>query len=173
MGLVHALLLTVAQLTCYVPPVDAPVAEPFVAPACPYCPGHRGVEYVVAAGTPVRAAASGEVTFDGVVAGSRYLVVNNDDGLTATYGILASSAVTVGARVQAGQILAHAGARLYFGLRMGDVYVDPQDYLAVVHWRPRLVPSSGLPGRPARPMPPSCPRLSAGGSGPVALLPAW
>ena len=158
MGLVLAVLVTVARVTCYLPPVGAPIAEPFAEPPCPYCAGgHRGVEYDVAPGTPVRAAAPGVVTFDGVVAGTRYLVVLGDDGLSATYGMLASSAAAVGDHVRVGEVVARAGSRLYFGLRRDDTYLDPEDYLGVVRHRPRLVPSSGLPGRPARPLPPTCP----------------
>ena len=48
---------------------------PFRAPACAYCPGNRGLEYDAAVGSPVRAAAAGTVTFAGVVAGVRYVVV--------------------------------------------------------------------------------------------------
>ena len=157
MGLVQAVLLTVARVTCYLPPVDAPIVQPFAAPPCPYCPGHRGVEYDVAPGTPVRAGAPGVVTFSGVVAGTRYLVVLDDDGLSATYGMLASSTAADGARVRVGEIIARTGPRLYFGLRRDETYLDPEDYLGVVRHRPRLVPSSGLPGRPSRPMPPTCP----------------
>ena len=109
MGLVQAVLLTVARVTCYLPPVDAPIVEPFVAPPCPYCPGHRGVEYDVAPGTPVRAGAPGVVTFSGVVAGTRYLVVLDDDGLSATYGMLASSTAVDGARVKVGDVIARTG----------------------------------------------------------------
>ena len=158
MGLVVAVLVATARLTCYVHPVEAPIVEPFVEPPCAYCAGgHRGVEYDVSPGTPVRAAAPGVVTFDGVVAGTRYLVVLGDDGLSATYGMLASSSAAVGDDVRVGEVIARTGRRLYFGLRRDETYLDPQDFLGVVRHRPRLVPSSGLPGRPSRPMPPTCP----------------
>ena len=99
----------------------------------------------------------GVVTFDGVVAGTRYVVVLGDDGLSATYGMLASSSTSDGARVRVGEVIARTGSRLYFGLRRDDTYLDPERYLGVVRHRPRLIPSSGLPGRPSRPMPPTCP----------------
>ena len=50
-----------------------------------------GSRYAVAAGTPVRAAAAGTVTFSGVVADVRYVVVRHADGLLATYGGLSST----------------------------------------------------------------------------------
>ena len=43
----------------YLPPVEAPVADPFRPPTTPYGPGNRGLEYATAPGTPVRAAADG------------------------------------------------------------------------------------------------------------------
>src|SRR3954453_3077694 len=39
------------------PPVDAPVHDPFRAPVGPYGPGHRGIEYDTAPGTPIGASA--------------------------------------------------------------------------------------------------------------------
>jgi murein DD-endopeptidase MepM/ murein hydrolase activator NlpD len=76
--------------------------------------------------------------------------------------MLASASADDGARVGAGDIIGRTGTRLYFGLRRDDTYLDPEDYLGVVRHRPRLVPSSGLPGRPARPMPPTCPAARSG-----------
>jgi murein DD-endopeptidase MepM/ murein hydrolase activator NlpD len=138
--------------------VDAPIVEPFVAAPCPYCAGgHRGVEYDVSPGTAVRAATSGVVTFSGVVAGTRYLVVLGDDGLTATYGMIVSATRSVDERVGTGHVIARTGSRFYFGLRRGDTYIDPEDFLGVARRRPRLVPSSGLPARPPRQLPPTCP----------------
>ncbi len=143
---------------CYLPPVPVPIAEPFVAPACRYCPGHRGVEYDLAPGTRVGAAAAGEVTFSGVVAGIRYLVVLHTDGIRATYGSLQNSAVGSGDSVTAGDVVAISTDRLYFGLRSPDgTPLDPADYLAVVTRRARLVPIDGSRSRPAASRAPTCP----------------
>ena len=54
-----------------------PVVDPFRAPACAWCPGNRGLEYAPPPGPPVRAVAAGVVTFTGVVAGTRYVVVDH------------------------------------------------------------------------------------------------
>ena len=79
--------------SCLLPPVDAPVVDPFRAAAVPVVPGQpRPRRTPSAPGTPVRAAAAGTVTFSGVVAGTRYVVVDHADGLRATYGGLASTA---------------------------------------------------------------------------------
>ena len=152
----YALTLLMAA-SCYVPPVSAAISQPFVAPACTYCPGHRGVEYNTAPGTRVGAAAAGVVTFAGVVAGVRYVVVLHADGIAATYGDLGSTSLSTGAGVSVGEAVGTSTGGLYFGLRRGDVYLDPADYLGVVRHRPRLVPSSGRPGRPPKPLPATCP----------------
>ncbi|MCU1365476.1 MAG: peptidase family protein [Ilumatobacteraceae bacterium] len=157
MGSVLVLLMATVAPACYVPPVSSPITEPFLAPACAYCPGHRGVEYATTAGTRVHAVAPGVVTFAGVVAGVRYVVVMHPDGIAATYGDLGSSPLAKGAAVSVGDPVGTSSDDLYFGLRRGDVYLDPADYLGVVHHRPRLVPSSGVPGRPSKPLPATCP----------------
>ncbi len=59
----------------YRPPVDAPVVDPFRPPPEPWQAGNRGLEYATPAGTPVAAAADGEVTFAGPVAGGLHVVV--------------------------------------------------------------------------------------------------
>jgi len=144
--MIASLLVSLLSLAmpCYRPPVDAPVAVPFVMPACTWCPGHRGLEYWPMPGTPVRVVAAGVVTFNGVVAGTRYVVVLQADGLRATYGLLASTAVGRGQIVAAGQVVGASGARLYFGLRdAADQPVDPTALLGVLTGRPRLVPSGG------------------------------
>ena len=126
------------------PPVDAPVTRSFEAPPCPFCAGHRGMTFATGVGTGVRAAAAGEVTFSGVVVGTRYLVVRHADGLLATYGGLASSALVAGDAVAAGAVVGRSGPELYFGLRTGpDAYVDPAPFLGREVVPPYLVPTDG------------------------------
>jgi murein DD-endopeptidase MepM/ murein hydrolase activator NlpD len=151
-----------AAAPCLRPPVDAPVVDPFRAPACPWCPGNRGLEFAVAPGTVVRVAAAGTVTFAGAVAGVRYVVIEQADGLRATYGSLASSHLRAGQRVPAGAIVGTSGASFHFGLRRGVTYVDPEPYLGRWVTRPRLVPTDATPARPAPPPNLRCP---AGGAG--------
>lgn len=149
-------VLVALALSCYLAPVDAPISVPFAEPACAYCPGHRGIDYAPTGLVPIRAAAAGVVTFSGVVAGTRYLVVLGDDGISATYGMLASTSSRVGDPVRAGQNIATASNRFYFGLRRGDAYLDPVPYLGIVTRSPRLVPTDGGRRRPAKPRPPTC-----------------
>ena len=137
--------------TCYVPPVQSPIVDPFRAPSCLYCAGNRGLEYQPPAGSRVVAAAAGVVEFSGLVAEVRYLVVRQADGRSATYGRLAGSSVAAGARVAAGQVLGTTTQRFYFGLREGDRYLDPAPFLGTLRYRPRLVPLDGSAPRRAPP----------------------
>src|SRR6476620_4179993 len=65
----------------WVRPVDGPLARGFVAPVSRYGAGHRGADLVAPAGTPVRAANAGVVSFAGSVAGSLHVVVAHAGGL--------------------------------------------------------------------------------------------
>ena len=151
-------VLTLSAQPCYLSPVSSPVVDAFRAPACYYCPGNRGLEYQPVAGSPVVAAASGVVTYNGVVAGVRYVIVSQADGRTATYGRLRVADVVAGDSVLAGGPIGTTTERFYFGLRQGNHYVDPAPYLGVVHFRRRLIPTDG--GAPRRAPPPimSCSR---------------
>ncbi len=141
---------------CYQPPVTSPIVDRFRAPACSYCPGNRGLEYEPLAGSRVVAAAAGIVRFSGVVAGVRFLVVEQADGRSATYGRLAAARIVVGTRVRQGDVVGSTSDRFYFGLRQGDRYVDPALFLGALRHRPRLVPVDGSAARPAPPPTMAC-----------------
>lgn len=128
-------------------------------PAGPYAPGHRGVDLAAPPGTPVRAVATGRVTFAGPVAGHGVLVVelarSGEPPLRTTYGPVRSQ-VRVGDEVVAGAPVAaveagpsHCAAGcLHWGVRRGDTYVDPLSLLppALLKRGPsRLLPVSGVP----------------------------
>jgi len=147
---------------CLRPPVEAPIVDPFRDPPCPWCAGNRGLQYATPAGTIVRAAGAGEVTFAGLVAGVRYVVIAHADGLRATYGGLAASALEAGDRVPAGAEVGTAGASLHFGLRRGDRYLDPEPRLGRLQPVPRLVPIDGTPSRPGPPPRLRCPTAAGG-----------
>jgi len=148
-GAVVALVLSMPG--CYLPPVNAAIVDPFRAPACDFCAGNRGLEYQPAPGSPVIAAAAGIVRFNGVVAGVRYVVIDQTDGRIATYGRLASSRVGVDMAVRQGDTVATTSDRFFFGLREGTRYVDPAPFLGRPRFRPRLVPIGNWPRRRAPP----------------------
>ena len=109
----------------YKPPVDAPVVDAFRPPAQNWNAGNRGLEYATARGSPVGAAAGGEVVFAGPVAGGRHVVVLHDDGLRTSYSFLESISVRRGQKVRQGEELGTANDRFHFGVRAGDAYLDP------------------------------------------------
>jgi len=131
----------------YHPPVDAPVLDPFRPPATAYGPGNRGLEYDTEPGTPVRAIADGEVTFAGLVAGTRHVTVLHPDGVRSTYSFLATVAVVVGQRVGQGDGVGTTAGTLHLGVRRGDAYFDPASLFATVPVQVRLVPFDEPPGR--------------------------
>ena len=127
------------------PPVDGPVADPFRPPSDPYGPGNRGIEYDTEPGDVVRAAATGTVIFSGAVAGSLHVTVDHGGGVVSTYSHLVRISVRVGAPVSQGQVIAIAGDRLHFGVRVDGSYVDPAGLIGVRRTRVRLVPTGPLP----------------------------
>ena len=159
-----ALVAVVA--TCWLPPVDAPVVDPFRAPACTWCPGNRGIEYGPVPGQTVVAVEAGTVSFAGSVARVAYVVVLHDDGIRATYGRLEQIGVVTGQRVSAGQRLGTTTGRFYFGLRDGNTPVDPTPLIGRRTWPARLVPMDGTPARPVAPLGPVCPADARGNGRP-------
>jgi alpha-beta hydrolase superfamily lysophospholipase len=131
----------------YDAPVDGPVVDPFRPPLHAWAPGNRGVDYLVDPGTPVAAAAPGEVAFAGQVGGDLHVVVLHDDGLRTSYSFLASITVRRGERVARGDPVGTAAGAVHFGVRDGDRYLDP---LAVLDGRMRV---QLLPDRPVEPEP--------------------
>ena len=147
------------------PPVEGPLVRGFEAPAGPYGPGHRGLDFAAAAGTTVRSPASGRVTFAGPVAGTTWVTVEAAPGVLVTVGPLRSTSISVGEPVGAGRGLGTLAAghattdpatadpatgtpatAAHLGLRVDGVYVDPLPWLVGLT-RPRLVPLSE-PGGP-------------------------
>ncbi len=113
------------ERVAYRPPVDAPIVDPFRAPAQRWGAGNRGVEYATATGQPAAAAADGVVAFAGQVGGQLHVVVLHADGVRTTYAFLDSIDVRRGDTVRQGQRVGTAGDTFHFGARIGDVYVDP------------------------------------------------
>jgi murein DD-endopeptidase MepM/ murein hydrolase activator NlpD len=122
------------------------VVRRFDPPPQPWLPGHRGVDLAAAPGATVRAAGPGVVAFAGTVAGRGVVSVQHAGGLRTTYEPVEAS-VAAGAQVAAGAaigslVAGHPGcpvpACLHWGLRRGEVYLDP---LALLGFgRMRLLP---------------------------------
>jgi murein DD-endopeptidase MepM/ murein hydrolase activator NlpD len=135
-----------AQAPRFVPPVDAPVSDPYRPPTTPYGPGNRGIEYATAFGTEVRASGTGVVAFAGVIAHELYVSIDHEGGIRTTYSYLTTIEVVAGQTVGQGEIVGISGARLHFGARRFGAYIDPASlFEAVAPRRARLLPIAGLP----------------------------
>ena len=118
-------------------PVDGAVTRPFEPPPDRYGAGHRGADLAGARGSPVLAAGDGVVVFAGMVAGRPVVSVDHAGGLRTTYEPV-DAVVGAGRPVARGTVLGtlvggHAGcpvaACLHWGLRRGEVYLDPLSLL--------------------------------------------
>lgn len=129
------------------------VARPFDGPAAPWLPGHRGADLRAAPGQAVLAPVGGTVSFAGTVVDRGVLTIEHAGGLRTSYEPVAAS-VARGDVVTTGQqvaVVAGAGhcapaSCLHWGLRRGDVYLDP---LLLVRPRqpPVLLPWRGSVGK--------------------------
>ena len=125
------------------------VVRHFDPPPQPWLVGHRGVDLAGAPGVAVRAAGPGRVTYAGEVAGRAVVSVTHAGGLRTTYepvraSVAVGDAVAGGAelgRLQAGHPGCAVAACLHWGLRRGELYLDPLALLGL--GRVRLLPLDG------------------------------
>ncbi len=130
------------SLPRYAAPVDAPVIDAFRAPAGPYGPGNRGLEYRTRPGATVRSIGAGTVAFAGQVAGRLVISIDHADGLRSSLVGLAAIDTVVGRRVGRGEVVGRAGPVLHLGVRRAGVYVDPATLFGATG-PARLVPWPG------------------------------
>ncbi len=147
-------------------PVDGPVLRPFVLGDDPYAGGqHRGIDIGAPAGTPVRAPATGSISFAGTVpTGGKTITILTADGYAVTLQHLGSYSVSRGAEVAEGGPIASVGEGaepfVYLGVRHADDengYVDPLGLLPA----PVLAPAPPDPP-PADPDPAPAPAHGGG-----------
>ncbi len=123
----------------FVPPVDAPISDPFRPPAHPYGPGNRGIEYATTSGQRVAAAGDGVVAFAGQVGGRLFVTVDHGGDLFTTYSWLDRITTSAGTRVRRASIIGRAGEVFHFGVRFRGDYIDPELLFAGPTVRVRLV----------------------------------
>jgi len=112
-------------------PVAAPhaIVRPYLAPATPYGPGHRGIDLRTADGV-VTAPAPGVVHFAGIVVDRPVLSIRHPGGLISSYEPV-ESPLAVGATVRRGDVIGSvvpghcASPCLHFGVRLDGQYVNP------------------------------------------------
>lgn len=147
-------LLTAIALAAGSWPIDPPqLVSSYDPPEHAWSAGHRGVDFAAHTGSVVRAMADGTVTFTGVVAGKRVLVIAVGGARRLTYEPVLAT-VAVGSIVEAGDpigTVAAAGGHcggirgcLHVGLRDAKDYLDPLSLvergpavLKPVSWSPR------------------------------------
>jgi murein DD-endopeptidase MepM/ murein hydrolase activator NlpD len=137
------------------------VVRAFDPPAAPWLPGHRGVDLAAAPEAVVHAAGAGRVVFAAVLAGRGVVSVQHADGLRTTYepvtpSVAAGDSVRVGSPLgvlEPGHPSCPVSACLHWGLRRGDIYLDPLALLGL--GRVRLLPVQGRPAQVGEPLGPS------------------
>lgn len=120
----------------FIAPVDGPITERFKMLANPYAAGsHRGIDYGLPPGTPVRASGDGAVHFAGPVAGDGlFVTIRHRDGIDTTYSYLSRIDVSAGANVTQGEVIGRSGEghpgsgkpALHFGAKRDGKYIDPE-----------------------------------------------
>jgi murein DD-endopeptidase MepM/ murein hydrolase activator NlpD len=115
-----------------------PVNGPMVSPFGPrWGRMHEGIDIAVPAGTPIRAAQSGNVILAAPTGGyGNYICVDHGGGLSSCYAHLSSYAASSGASVSQGEVIGYVGCtghcfgdHLHFEVRINGAAVDPMGYL--------------------------------------------
>lgn len=117
--------------------LSAPVAGSIVLPYSPAAGPNKneGVDFGAAAGTPVKAAADGEVALisDALGGLGTIVLIRHQGDLLTVYGRIAGVTVTKGQRVSRGQTIGVVADNdpptLHFEVRKGTASVDPAPYL--------------------------------------------
>jgi murein DD-endopeptidase MepM/ murein hydrolase activator NlpD len=115
-------------------PVNGPVTSPF---GMRWGRMHEGIDIGVPYGTPIHAAASGQVIYAGWMSGYGNLTaIDHGRGLSTAYGHQSQIIVSVGRNVTQGQVIGYVGCtghcfgpHLHFEVRINGTPVDPLGYL--------------------------------------------
>lgn len=98
---------------------------------------HTGLDIASSTGTPIKAAASGTVTFSGVKGSyGKLLVINHGNGVQTYYGHCSELYISSGTTVTQGQTIAAVGStgnssgpHLHLEVRINGVAYNPQNYV--------------------------------------------
>ena len=117
-------------------PVDARITSRFglrVHPILRFARMHRGMDFGAGWGTPIRAAADGQVTRAGWAGGyGRQVRIAHGGGMATSYSHMSSMTVEPGTHVSRGQLIGYVGSsglstgpHLHYEVYRGGVAVDP------------------------------------------------
>jgi murein DD-endopeptidase MepM/ murein hydrolase activator NlpD len=118
---------------------------------------HSGVDIEAPNGTPVRAAADGEILGASMAAGyGREVIIDHGHDVQTIYGHLSAMAVLAGQHVLRGQIIGYVGQsgratgpHLHYEVRVHRVPVNPHKYLRASYQQIAMEDSSAptMPGK--------------------------
>ncbi len=98
---------------------------------------HGGLDIAAPAGTNIKAAAPGTVSYSGWMSGYGYLIIiDHENGVQTYYGHCSKLYASVGDEVEAGTVIAAVGStgnstgnHLHFEIRLNGSSVNPQKYI--------------------------------------------
>ena len=98
---------------------------------------HTGLDIAAATGTPIKAAASGTVTFSGTKSAyGKMIVISHGNGIETYYGHCSKLYANVGDKVNQGETIAAVGStgnstgpHLHLEIRVNGVAYNPQNYV--------------------------------------------
>jgi len=120
-----------ASASKFIKPVEGKIIQEFGA-------GNDGIKIQAAEGTPVKAAAGGEIVYSGnqLQGYGNMLVIRHSNGYLTAYSHLEDLSLKKGAKVAQGEVIGKVGKsgnvsspQLHFGVRKGRSAVNPRDYL--------------------------------------------
>ena len=118
-------------------PVSGIITSRFAASSRIRSSAHTGLDIATSTGTPVKAAASGTVTFSGWKGSyGKLLVITHSNGVQTYYAHCSSLVASVGQTVSQGQVIAKVGStgnstgnHLHLEVRVNGVAYNPQNCL--------------------------------------------
>ena len=118
-------------------PVSGVISSRFGARSSMRVSSHTGLDIANSVGTPIKAAASGTVTFSGWKGSYGYLlVITHSNGVQTYYGHCQKLYASAGQTVTQGETIATVGStgnstgpHLHFEIRVNGVAYNPQNYL--------------------------------------------
>lgn len=118
-------------------PISGQITSRFGASSSRRVSSHTGLDIAAPRGTPIKAAASGTVTFSGWKSSyGNLLVISHGNGVETYYGHCDKLYVSAGTKVEQGQTIAAVGStgnstgyHLHLEVRLNGVAYNPQNYV--------------------------------------------
>lgn len=118
-------------------PVSGIITSRFGAASAIRRSSHTGLDLATSSGTPIKAAASGTVTFSGYKGSyGNLMVITHENGVQTYYGHCSQLYLSAGATVSQGQTIAAVGStgnstgpHLHFEVRVNGTAYNPENYV--------------------------------------------